>query len=89
MGDFLRDEIQAEKESLKATGKAVQVKGFEVETNEAEVILRRNFESEKIKILVNVNHSVDAESEAETEAAAGKPGPEGGPQGMTKVRGGI
>lgn len=85
MGDFLRDEIQAEKESLKATGKAVQVKGFEVETNEAEVILRRNFESEKIKILVNVNHSVDAESEAETEAAAGKPGPEGGPQGMTKM----
>ncbi|GAV01273.1 hypothetical protein RvY_12010 [Ramazzottius varieornatus] len=82
MSDFLKEEIQAEKESLKATGKAVLVKGFDVETNEAEVILRRNFENEKIKILVNVNHAVDAEAEADPEAP---PGPEGGPQGMTKM----
>lgn len=47
MSDFLRDEIQAEKESLKATGKAVQVKGFDVTTNEAEVTLKKSFQGEQ------------------------------------------
>jgi hypothetical protein len=47
MSDFLREEIQAEKESLKESGKAVQVKGFDVETNNAEVIFKKKFGSEE------------------------------------------
>jgi len=74
MSDFLRDEIRAEKESLKSLSKAVQVKGFDVTTDEAEVRLKKNFQGEQIVVKVNVNHSVDADPNAEV---ADKPPVEG------------
>ena len=43
MSEFLEKEIEEEKKSLKATGKAVQVKGFEVETNDAEVTFKKDW----------------------------------------------
>ncbi|XP_055343573.1 complement component 1 Q subcomponent-binding protein, mitochondrial-like [Paramacrobiotus metropolitanus] len=61
MAEFLAEEIQAEKESLKATGKAVQVKGFDVSTDDADVTFKKNFNGEEITVRVNVNHSVEAE----------------------------
>jgi len=65
MSGFLREEIRAEKESLKSLSKAVQVKGFDVTTNEAEVKLKKNFQGEQITVTVNVNHAVDADPSPE------------------------
>lgn len=79
MSDFLQSEIQAEKESLKATGKAVQVKGFDVETSDADVTFKKKFGSEDIKVTLNVNHAVDAEQDEDVELKR-----EDGP-GLTKM----
>ena len=51
MSRFLETEIQSEKESLKASGKAVQIKGFDVETKEAEVVLTKKFQDETYELL--------------------------------------
>ncbi|OQV17502.1 putative Conserved regulator of innate immunity protein 3 [Hypsibius exemplaris] len=79
MSDFLRNEIQAEKESLKATGKAVQVKGWDVQTEDADITFRKKYGSEEIKVVVNVNHAVDAEHDEDATEQGGEE------SGLTKM----
>jgi len=63
MAEFLADEIKMEEASNQMKGQLPEVKGFSVlETNEAEVSLRKSADGETVTIRFNVNHSIDDES---------------------------
>ncbi|CAB4058762.1 C1QBP [Lepeophtheirus salmonis] len=55
--DFLKEEIAAEKNNQKAQP---TLKDFRVEQDGSELKLSRTFESERIEITLNVNHTVDS-----------------------------
>jgi len=67
--DFLREEIEAEKEVAKkqlGEQNVLKISGFEVKTDEAEVTLTRLFNNEKITVSFNVNECVRPQDDLET-----------------------
>ncbi|KAG7167861.1 complement component 1 Q subcomponent-binding protein, mitochondrial-like [Homarus americanus] len=62
--EFLREEIVAEKKSLKGSVPS-HIDDFSVKVKDAEVILTKNFHDEKITVTLNVNHTVDSDETAE------------------------
>ena len=64
----LESEIEAEKklESDNLGGSSSpSIPGFEITTKDAEVRLTKNYNGEKILVVLNVNHSVDVDEESE------------------------
>jgi len=62
LGDFLKNEIEAEKQLARKQMGAAQaptMAGFEIKTNEADVTLTKTHGSEKITIRFNVNQTVE------------------------------
>lgn len=55
--EFLKEEIAAEKQNLR---NLPTMEGFEVKKEGAELTLTKKYESEKIMVTLNVNHSVDS-----------------------------
>jgi len=67
--DFLKEEIEAEKQVAKkqlGEEKAPVIPGFQLKTDEAEVTLTKTFKNEKITISFNVNDCVRPQEDAET-----------------------
>ncbi|XP_011696923.1 PREDICTED: complement component 1 Q subcomponent-binding protein, mitochondrial [Wasmannia auropunctata] len=65
LGEFLAEEIVAEKKTMKTNMIPTKLDGFSVSLNGAEVNLEKKDDTDTIHISFNVNHTVDAESEAE------------------------
>lgn len=57
LAQFLSEEIKAEKENQREPRK---LEGFKVEQQSADLTLTKDFQSEKIKVQLNVNHTVDS-----------------------------
>lgn len=58
--EFLEEEIKAEMKARKAPTPP-KVAGFEIVTDKSDVTLTKQFNEETIKVVLNVNHTVDAE----------------------------
>lgn len=63
--EFLAEEIVAERKASKQKTLPVELEGFKVKNNGAEVELIKNTGKETITISFNINHTVDAEEDPE------------------------
>lgn len=67
--DFLKEEIEAEKKLGKQQLAGAQqpgIPGFQVKTDQREVLLTKQHGSEKITVTFDVNHTVDSDAVSET-----------------------
>ncbi|XP_058455403.1 complement component 1 Q subcomponent-binding protein, mitochondrial isoform X2 [Malaya genurostris] len=71
--EFLTEEIIAEKKSQKKKKIPLEIDGFEIKLNGADVEMQKQTNNEKIIISFNVNHTVDAENDADINSSADKP----------------
>jgi len=70
--DFLKDEIEAEKKLGKQQLAGAQqpgIAGFQVKTDQREVVLTKQHGAEKITVTFDINHTVDSDAASETEVA--------------------
>uniref|UniRef100_T1J6E2 Complement component 1 Q subcomponent-binding protein, mitochondrial n=1 Tax=Strigamia maritima TaxID=126957 RepID=T1J6E2_STRMM len=72
---FLLEEINAEVNSQKHPS-LPKIEHFEVKTTGSEVVLTKKFNDEKIKVVLNVNHSVNASESGESPTAPKEDKPE-------------
>lgn len=70
--EFLTEEILSERKAQKSKTLPTELDGFKVQLNGAEVTLTKQVENETIRIIFNVNHSVD-DVEPEIEPNMDKP----------------
>ncbi|KAJ8922268.1 hypothetical protein NQ315_004206 [Exocentrus adspersus] len=61
--EFLTEEILAERKAQKVKTIPTELGGFKANLNGAEVTLTKQADNENIKIIFNVNHSVDTDAE--------------------------
>lgn len=71
--EFLTEEIVAEKKAQKNKTLPIEVNGFQVKLNGADVKLIKHMDREKIVISFNINHTVDTDDETEANQSADKP----------------
>ncbi|CAH1119570.1 unnamed protein product [Phaedon cochleariae] len=71
--EFLTEEILAERKAQKVKTIPSELAGFEASLNGAEITLTKKIEEEIIKIIFNVNHSVDTDVEPELHENSEKP----------------
>lgn len=71
--EFLTEEIIAEKKSQKKKKLPIEVDGFQVKLNGADVELTKHTDKEKVIISFNINHTVDTDDETEASQSADKP----------------
>lgn len=70
--EFLTEEIVAEKKAQKEQTLPIEIEGFQVKLNGADVELTKHTEKEKIVISFNINHTVDTDDETEANQSADK-----------------
>lgn len=63
--DFLKEEIEVEKNSQKGKSIPTEIEGFKVTLDGADVELTKQTDKEKIKISFNINHTVDTDDDAQ------------------------
>lgn len=63
--EFLTEEILSERKAQKSKTLPTELDGFKVQLNGAEVTLTKQVESETVRIIFNVNHSVDNDVDPE------------------------
>lgn len=71
--EFLSEEIAAEKKGMSKTRPVANLDGFDVKHNGSEIVLSKKFNDEQIEIILNVNHSVDADISEEIDNKADNP----------------
>ncbi|KAL1517671.1 hypothetical protein ABEB36_001406 [Hypothenemus hampei] len=71
--EFLTEEILAERKAQKVKAIPTEIDGFKASLNGAEVTLTKETDLETIKIVFNVNHSVDTDAEPEIHENMDKP----------------
>jgi len=80
--DFLKEEIEAEKKLAKqqqagSSAKQPEVPGFQVKSDQREVVLSKQHGSEKITVTFDVNHTVDSDvGEPKSAESSGKAPPQ-------------
>jgi len=85
--DFLKEEIEAEKKLGKqqlAGAKQPDIPGFQIKTEQREVVLTKQHGSEKIKVTFDVNHTVDSDATSEIEGDKPPEQAEEAPQMVSK-----
>jgi len=77
LADYLKEEIEVEKKLAKqhlASSHQPDIPGFQIKTDQREVVLSKQHGSEKITVSFDVNHTVDTDAD-EPQTDPGKPSP--------------